>query len=98
MSKKLIDHSSGSISPPSSLLMQTCGMAAAEHMLLGATVMEIGSCWVSLYRCNAHEILELPMHEIVVGGLMLGHYKRGEEHGHDGHERDPLDGMYTFHE
>ncbi len=73
-------------------------MAAMVNVLLGATAMEIGSCWVSLYRGNAHEVLGLPLHEIVVGGLMLGHYKRGEEKGNNGHERKPLDEMYTFHE
>jgi len=73
-------------------------MAAAEHMLLGATAMGLGSCWVSLHHGTAHEILKLPHHEIVVGGLMLGHYKRGEEHGIDGHQRNALEEMYTLHE
>ena len=73
-------------------------MGAMTNVLLGATAMGLGSCWVSLYRGNVHELLGLPMHEIVVGGLMLGHYKRGEEQGHNGHQRKPLDGMYTFHD
>lgn len=73
-------------------------MAAMEHMLLGATAMGLGSTWVSLHHGTAHEILELPRHEIVVGGIMLGHYKKGEEEPSDGHERKPLGEMYTFHE
>jgi nitroreductase len=73
-------------------------MGAMTNVLLGATAMGIGSCWVSLFRGNVHELLKLPRYEIVVGGLMLGHFKRGEEKGHDGHERKSLDEMYTMHE
>ena len=73
-------------------------MVAAEHMMLGATAMGLGSCWVSLARGNVHELLNLPHHEIIIGGLMLGHYKRGEEKGWNGHQRKSMDDMYTFHE
>jgi len=73
-------------------------MGAMSNMMLGATAMDIGSCWVSLARGNVHELLKLPMYEIVIGGLMLGHYKKGEEKGHNGHERKPLDDMCTFHD
>ncbi len=73
-------------------------MAAAEHLLLGATAMGLGSCWVSLHHGKAHEILQLPRHEIIVGGLMFGHYKSGEEEEGSGHERKPLSEMYTFYE
>ena len=50
------------------------------------------------HRGTAHQLLKLPRNEVAVGGIMIGHYKRGEEHGHDGHERKPLEGMYTMHE
>lgn len=73
-------------------------MAAAEHILLGATAMGIGSCWVSLARGNVHELLHLPHHEIVIGGLMLGHYKKGEEANSNGRQRKSLEDIYTFHE
>ncbi|MDO8648866.1 MAG: nitroreductase family protein [Candidatus Peregrinibacteria bacterium] len=73
-------------------------MAAMTNVILGATAMEIGSCWVSLHHGTAYEILKLPRHETVVGGLMLGHFKRGEEQNSNGHERNPLEEMYTFHE
>lgn len=73
-------------------------MAAMEHILLGATALELGSTWVSLHHGVAHEILGLPRYETVVGGLMLGHYKPGEEQGNDGHQRKPLREIYTFHE
>lgn len=73
-------------------------MGAMATILLGATAMEIGSCWVSLARGDVHELLHLPAREIVVGGLMLGHYKRGEEKGNNEHQRHPPEKMYTFHE
>ena len=73
-------------------------MAAMEHVLLGATAMGLGSCWVSLHHGKAHEVLGLPHHEIVVGGMMIGHYKRGEESNSSGHQRNPLEQAYTFHE
>lgn len=73
-------------------------MAAMEHMLLGATAMGLGSTWVSLHHGVAHEMLALPREEIVVGGIMLGHYRTGEEEASNGRQRKPLDEMYTFHE
>ena len=73
-------------------------MAAMEHVLLGATAMGLGSSWVSLHHGIAHEILGLQRHVTVVGGLMIGHYKPGEEEGHDGRQRKPLVDIYTFHD
>ena len=73
-------------------------MMAIGNILSGATAMGIGSCFVSLYKGNVHELLKLPLHEIIIGGVMLGHYKKGEEHGNDSHQRKPLDEMYTLHE
>lgn len=73
-------------------------MAAAEHILLGATAMGLGSCWVSLHHGTAHETLQMPRHEIVVGGLMLGHYKKGEDVNSNGRQRKSIEDMYTFHE
>lgn len=73
-------------------------MAAMEHILLGATAMELGSTWVSLHHGSTHETLELPRNEVIVGGIMLGHYKRGEEEASDGRQRKPLDEIFTIHE
>lgn len=73
-------------------------MAAAEHMLLGATAMGIGSCWISLARGNVHEVLKLPPHEVIVGGLMLGHDKRGEGQELNSRQRKPLEDIFSFHE
>ncbi len=73
-------------------------MAAMTNMLLGATSMGLASCWVSLHHGSAHEILDLPLSEHVVGGVMIGHYRKGEEQPSGAHERKALKDMYKFHE
>ncbi len=73
-------------------------MVAAEHVMLGATAMGLGSCFVSLHHGAVHDILELPVHETVVGGMMIGHYKAGEEKSSDSRQRGPLEETYTFRE
>ncbi len=73
-------------------------MAAMMNIIHGATAMGLGSCWVSLHHGVAHEILSLPRNEIVVGGVMLGHYKTGEEKPSGTRDRKDLKTMYTFHE
>ena len=73
-------------------------MSAMENVLLGAAAMGLGSCWVSLHRGDVHEMLSLPAHEIVVGGIMLGHYKKGEEKPSGKPDRKPLKDIYTIHE
>lgn len=72
-------------------------MAAMGNVMLGAECLGLGSCWVSLHRGEALEILELPTDETVVGGLMIGHYRMGEEEPGSGHKRKPLTEMYTLH-
>ncbi len=73
-------------------------MVAIEHILLGATALGLGSSLVSLHHGAAHELLKLPMNEIVVAGIMLGHYKKGEEEPGGGHNRHPLEKIYTLYE
>lgn len=73
-------------------------MAAMENIMLGATAMGLGSCWVSLLRGDVQSILKVPLKEVIVGGLMLGYYKKGEEKGNDEHVRKPLETTYTIHE
>ncbi|MBP9773723.1 MAG: nitroreductase family protein [Candidatus Peribacteraceae bacterium] len=71
---------------------------AAEHLLLAATTLKLGSCWVSLHHGKSHDILKLQDSHIVIGGLMLGHYKPGEEEPSSGHVRkDPHD-TFTIYE
>lgn len=73
-------------------------IVAMSNIMLGATSMGLGSCLVSLHRGPAHEILNLPRHQVVIGGVMIGHYKKGEEKPGAGHERKPLKDMYKFYE
>ena len=73
-------------------------MAAMTNLMLGATAMNLGSCWVSLHHGPVHELLQLPRYEIVVGGLMLGHFKAGEEKPSNGHQRHDIKETYTMHE
>jgi nitroreductase len=73
-------------------------MAAMTNILHGATAMGIGSCWVSLHHGAVHELLQLPMHERIIGGIMLGHFKKGQEKGDDGHKRNALSEIYTIHD
>jgi nitroreductase len=74
-------------------------MTAMTNILLGATAMGIGSCWVSLYSGKVCDVLDIPKHEIVVGGILLGHFKPGEEKGVIGeHERKPVGEICSFYE
>lgn len=73
-------------------------MSAMEHLLLGATAMGLGSCWVSLHHGAVNDQLKLPAGHRIMGGIMLGHYKKGEETAGDGHERKPIKEIYTIHE
>ncbi len=73
-------------------------MAAAENIMLGATAMGLGSCWVSLHHGAAHAALGLKAHELIVGGLMIGHFRRGEEQPSNGRQRKPIEEVSTVHE
>lgn len=77
--------------------MEFSCVAAINNAMLAATALDIGSCWVSLHHGPVHNILRLKDHHVVVGGLMLGHYKEGEEKGSGIHERRLLaDAMTTY--
>lgn len=71
-------------------------ITAMEHIWLGAVAMGLGGSWVSLHHGKPHEVLGLPHEEVVIGGLMLGHVKKGEKLAPA--ERRPLKEMVTFHE
>jgi nitroreductase len=73
-------------------------MAAMSNILLGATSMDLASCWVSLHHGPAHELLGLPLSDVVVGGVMIGHFRKGEEQASGAHERKALKDMYKFYE
>lgn len=74
-------------------------VAAMEHVLLAATARHYASCWVSLHHGTVHDILSLPKHEIVIGGMMLGKLKKGEESAsQEEHDRKPLKNVCQFYE
>ena len=71
-------------------------ITAMEHIWLGATAMGLGGSWVSLHHGKPHEVLGLPHEEVVIGGMMLGHPKTGEQSKQQ--ERKTLVEITTFHE
>jgi nitroreductase len=73
-------------------------VSAMENILLGATAMGLGSCWVSLHHGPVHDALQLPHKEIVVGGVMIGRLRRGEEPTGNGHERKNLEDVVSFYD
>jgi|SRR3989344_2437055 len=73
-------------------------VTAMEHVLLGATTVGLGSCWVTLRHAPTRQILKLTEEHQVIGGIMLGHVKRGEESPSGKHERLPLAETYTLYE
>ncbi len=73
-------------------------VTAGYSMMLAATALNVGSCWVSLHHGPAHNILKLKDHQVVVGGLMLGHMKKSDEEPTIEHQREPMEKMYTIYE
>jgi 5,6-dimethylbenzimidazole synthase len=71
-------------------------ITAMEHLWLGAVAMGLGGSWVSLHHGKPHEVLKLPAHELVIGGLMIGYPKKGAKEKSE--RRKLLKGLYTFHE
>jgi nitroreductase len=78
--------------------LEYSSMAAMTYLLLGATAKGIGSCWVSLHHGEAHALLQLPMNEIVVGGIMLGYIRKDEQTADTHPQREPLSSFVSFHE
>ncbi len=69
---------------------------AMQNIMLAATTLEIGSCWVSLHHGPTHNFLKLPDHNVVIGGIMLGYLKEGEKEPSGEHERRPLENVVTY--
>ncbi len=72
-------------------------VAAMQNMILGATTMGLGTCWITMHHGVAHELLKLPTNELVVGGLMIGHMRRGEEEPSGAHIRKDLSEVVKWH-
>lgn len=71
---------------------------AMNTLMLAATSLGIGSCWISLHHGPAHNLLKLKDHQTVVGGIMLGYLKEGEMLPSGEHDRRPLTTLVTFHD
>lgn len=76
-------------------LEYSCAGAMA-HLLLGATAMGIGSCWVSLHHGPSHDLLHLPSTHRIVGAVMLG--KVTPASAEIPHDRHALTTCVTYHE
>lgn len=72
-------------------------VAAMSFMMLAATSLDLGTCFVSLHHGEPHTLLKLSPSHVVVGGLMVGHLRPGEETVNDGHIRKPLKETYTIY-
>lgn len=73
-------------------------VAAMQTAMFAAETLGIGSCWVSLHHGPAHNLLKLKDHQSIVGGLMFGYPKEGEEKASGKHDRLPLSSVVTFHD
>lgn len=71
---------------------------AMENMMIAATSLGIGTCWVSLHHGPVHNLLKLRDHEVVVGGLLIGHLKESEYEASGDHERRPIEQFMTVHQ
>ncbi len=72
--------------------------AGAMHsIMLTATALGIGSCWVSLHHGPSHNLLKLPDRHIVIGGVMLGYKKEAEQEASGEHQRNPLETAVTYY-
>jgi nitroreductase len=73
-------------------------VSAMGQMILAATAMGLGTCWISLHHGDMHDLLKLPKNELVVGGLMIGKLKHGEEAPSGPHKRKPMNEIVQWYE
>lgn len=69
---------------------------AVDHILLAATAMGLGSCFVSLHHGPVHELLQIPSNEQVIGGVMVGMLRSPQKVGE--HHRRPLKEVVKYYE
>ncbi len=78
--------------------MEYSCVIAMHTMMLAATAQGLGSCWVSLHHGPAHNLLKLKDHQVVVGGMMIGHFKEGEELSSAPHARKSVQDIVKWYE
>ncbi len=69
---------------------------AMLSMMLGATALGLGSCWVSLHHGPVHDVLHLKDHETVIGGVMIGMMKEDDQQPSIGHDRQDVQNVITY--
>lgn len=77
--------------------MEYSCVAAMTDMMLAAVTLGIGSCWVSLHHGPAHNLLKLPDHHVVIGGMMFGYAKQDARNDSADHERKPVSESVTYY-
>lgn len=77
--------------------MEFSSAIAMHSMMLAATTLGIGTCWVSLHHGPSHNLLKLPDHHVVIGGMMLGYLKEGEQEPSGEHQRKTLKESVTYY-
>ncbi|MBP7114135.1 MAG: nitroreductase family protein [Candidatus Peribacteraceae bacterium] len=77
--------------------MEYSCVAAMQQMMLAATALGIGTCWVSLHHGPAHNLLKLPDHHVVIGGILFGYMKEAEKNASGEHQRKPLTDSVTYY-
>ncbi len=70
---------------------------ALHSMMLAATTLDIGTCWVSLHHGPSHNLLKLADHHVVIGGIMLGYMKEAEKLPTGEHQRKSLSESVTYY-
>lgn len=77
--------------------MEYSSAIALHSMMLAATTLGIGTCWVSLHHGPSHNLLKLPDHHVVIGGIMLGYLKEAEQEPSGEHQRKSLKESVTYY-
>ncbi len=69
---------------------------AMEHIMLAASTMDIGSCFISLHHGPVHTWLGLKDSTTVVGGIMLGYIRPSERASNEKHNMRSLEEIATY--
>ncbi len=73
-------------------------VVAMSYLMLAATALELGSCWVSLHHGKAHDVLKPQDNHMIVGAVMIGHLKPSERKAKGKAERNAVESIFTIYE
>lgn len=68
-----------------------------HDVMLAATALGLGSCWISLHHGPAHNLLKLPDHHVVIGGVILGYTSEEAKARSTDRQRKTLAEFVTYH-